>query len=134
MDNKPHHILSVARLTRALDGALVLAKVDERSRQPCPVGDAREKDLRSLVELVLEALLADLEDVRDVGHRQEVLHVVQTIRLGIGVGELSVDLRLAERLAGHLEVADEVVVLAGATCDLDDLRIVRGVLRLDVRV
>ena len=128
------NVLGVASLTRTLDGTLVLAEVDERSRKTGPVRDAREEDLRRLVKLVLEALLANLENVRDVGHRQEVLHVVQAVRLRVRVRELGVDLGFTERLACHLEVTDEVVVFACAAGDLDDLGVVRGILRLDVRV
>ena len=126
--------LSVARFPRALNRTLVLAEIDESRSKTSPVGDAREEDLSSLVQLVLETLLSDFKNVRNVGHRQEVLHVMQTIRLRICVCQLGVNLRLAERLAGHLEVTNKVVGLAGATGDFDNLGIVRRILGLDVRV
>lgn len=73
-----------------------------------------------LVEHVRETLLSDLEDVGDVGHTREILHVVQTVGLRVCVCKFSVKLGLAERLAGHLEVPDKIVVLAGVVCDLDN--------------
>lgn len=127
-------LLRVAGLTRTLDGTLILAKVDESGSEARPVGNAREKQLRSLVKLVLEALLSDFENIRDVGHAQEILHVVQAIRLGVCVRKLGIDLGLAEVFTGHLKEADEIVVLAGAVCNLDELGVVGGILRLDVGV
>jgi hypothetical protein len=59
---------------------------------------------------------------------------VKAVRLGVRDGEFRVDRRLTKRLARHLEVADEVVVLAGAGSGLDDFAVVRRVLSADVRV
>ena len=126
--------LRVASLAGALDGGLRLAKVDERRRETSPVRDRREQELGGLVQRVLETLLADNEDVRDVGKVQEVFHVVQTVGLGVGVCELCIDLGLAQGLARHLEVSNEIIVLACTACNLDDFSIVAGILGLDVRV
>ena len=125
-------LLSVASLARTLDGALVLPKVDERSSETRPVGDAREEDLRSLVEVVLETLLSNLQDIRDVGHTKEVLHVMETISLRVRVRQLGVDLGFTESLASHLEESYEVVMLASAAGDLDDLEEVGWILGLNV--
>ena len=59
---------------------------------------------------------------------------MQTVGLCVGVGELGVNLRLTERLTSHLEVANEVVVLACVIRDLDDLSEVRRILGLDIRI
>ena len=129
-----HNVLGVASLTRTLDGALVLAEVDERGGETCPVRDACEEQLGSLIELVLETLLSDLQDVCDVCHAKEVLHIVKTVRLRVRVRELGIDLGLADVLPRHLEVANEVVVLACVIRNLDDLGEVRGILGLDIRI
>lgn len=111
-----------------------LAKINEGRGKTCPVGDAGEEKLRCFVKLVLEALLSDAEYVCDVGHGQELLHVVQAVRLRIRIRELRVDLRLAQRLARHLQEANEVVVLAGTVGDVDDLGEVGWIRGLDVRI
>ena len=59
---------------------------------------------------------------------------MQPIRLGVGIRELSVDLGLPKRLARHLKVADEVVVLASMVRDLNDLDEVGGIVCLDIRL
>lgn len=101
--------LSVASLPRALDCTLFFAEVDESGCETGPVGDAREQDLRSLSQLVFEALRARLEHIRDARHREEVLHVMESVSLRVRVREISADLGLAERLARRMEVAEEIV-------------------------
>ena len=128
------NLLCITSLTCALHGSLVLTKVDECSSQPRPVGDAREKQLSCLIQLVVETFLSDFQNIGNVRKSQEVLHVVQAVRLRVGVRELRVDLRLAQRLARHLQIADKVVMLAGVVRDLDDLGEVGRVLCLDVRI
>lgn len=59
---------------------------------------------------------------------------MESVGLCVRVGELRVDLGLTQHLTRHLEVTDEVVLLASTVGDLDDLGVVGGVLRLDVRV
>lgn len=127
-------VLCVTRLPGTFDCCLVLAQVDERCSQTSPVRDAGEKQLRRLIELILEALLANFQDVSNIGHAEEVFHVMQTVRLGVGIGELSVDLRFADRLASHLKEADEVVMFASVVADLDELSEVGRILGLDVGI
>jgi len=126
--------LCVARLARAFDRSLSLPEVDERCCETGPVVNAAEQELGRLVELVLEALFANAEDVRYIGQGQELLHVVEAVGLGVRVRKLGIDPRLAERLAGHLKVADEIVMFAGMVRDLDDFGEVGRILRLDVRI
>ena len=57
---------------------------------------------------------------------------MEAVGLGVGVRKLCVDLGFAERLASHLEVTNELVVLASMVGNLDDLCEVRGILCLDV--
>ena len=125
--------LGVAGLARGVDRGLVLAEVDEGRGEAGPVGDGGEEQAGGLVHAGLEDLLARGELIGHVGHGEEVLHVVQPVRLGVRDGELRVDLRLAQRLAGHLQVPDQVVVLAGPTGRLDHLGVVGRVVGLDVR-
>lgn len=93
---------------------MVLAEVDQSGGKTSPVGNAGEEKLGGLVQLVLEALLSNLQDVCDVGHSKEVLHVMKTVGLGISIRQLRIDLRFTERFASHLEEANQVIVLAGA--------------------
>ena len=57
---------------------------------------------------------------------------MQTIRLCISVRQLCVDLWFSKGLARHLQIPNEVVILVGASSDLDDLQKVRRILSLDV--
>ena len=127
-------LLSIACFARALNSALVLTEIDESGCKTSPVRDACEQKLRSLIELVLETLLSNLEDIGDVGHAEEVFHIVQTIRLGICISQLGVDLRLADMLPCHLQVPNKVFMLACAISDLDDFREVGRILSLDVGI
>ena len=126
--------LSVASLASTFNSCLVFTEVDERRSQASPVRDTREQKLGGLVELVVEALFTDIQNIRNIGHGQEVLHIVQSIGLGISMRKFSVDLWFPQALPGHLEEANKVVVLVGASCQFNDLRVVRRVLCLDVRV
>jgi hypothetical protein len=127
-------LLSVARLSCALHGCLVFTEIDEGCREPCPVGDAREKQLRGLVQFVLEAFLSYFKNIGDISHGEEVLHVVQSVGLCVSVGELGVHLWLPQGLASHLQEADKVVVLAGVVGDFDNFNEVRGIFSLDIRI
>lgn len=87
-----------------------------------------------MIELVVEALLADFEDVGDVSHGQEVLHIMEAVRFRICVGKLSVHLGFTKRPPGHLQVPNEIVMLARTARNLDSFDKVRGILGLDIRV
>lgn len=105
----PH--LSVAGLPGAFHSGLVLAQVME------VVASLAQ------LEMLVKRARPSNASLRPRGcrrhrHTKEVLHVVQTVGL-LGVCKFSVNLGLAKRLAGHLEVADKVVVLAGVVCNLD---------------
>ncbi|GKT40436.1 uncharacterized protein ColSpa_00617 [Colletotrichum spaethianum] len=105
--------LNVVGLTGALDSSLVLLEVDEGGSQLGPVGDAGVEDLGGLVETLLLAKL---------------------VHTGVAESESSVDGGLAQRLPGHAQVLDEILVLASADSGLNDLLVVLGVLSLDVRL
>lgn len=126
--------LSVTSFTSTLNGGLALTQVDESGSKTSPVRDTGEQQFGSLVQLVVEALLSNVQDISDVRHAKEVLHIVQAISLSIRVRQLGIDLRFAERLASHLEVTDEIVLLASTVSNLDDFGIVGRILSLDVRV
>ena len=57
---------------------------------------------------------------------------MQPVRLGIRIGQLSIDLGFPQGLAGHLEVLDQLIVFACAVGDLDDFSKIGGVLSLDI--
>ena len=57
---------------------------------------------------------------------------MQPIRLGICIGQLSIDLGFPQSLAGHLEVLDQLIVFARAVGDLDDFSKIGGILSLDI--
>ena len=128
------YLLSVSGLPRALHSSLVLLEVNKGSRQPRPVGNAGEQQLGSLVQLVLETLLSNDKYIRNVRDAQEVFHVVEAVGLGVRVGQFGVDLWLAEALAGHLEVANQVFVFVCSSRNLNDLVEVRRILGLDVGI
>ena len=87
-----------------------------------------------MVKLIIEALLADVKDISDVGEAKEVLHIVQAIRLGVRVRQLRVDLWLTKCLPSHLQVPDEIILFASAVGNFDHFSIVRRILSLDIRV
>ena len=99
-----------------------------------PVQDAGIEQLCSLIQFILKTLLSHFEYICNVRHVQKILHVVEAVGLHICIRQLSVDLRLTESLAGHLEEADKIVVLASMVRDLNDFREVRWILCLDVRI
>ena len=113
-------LLGISSLSGALHSGLILTQVDKSSSKSGPVRDAREEKFRCLIELVVEALLADFEDVGDIGHGQEVLHIMQAVRLRICVGKLGVHLRFAKRPPGHLQVSNKIVMLACTARNLDN--------------
>lgn len=127
-------VLSVSSLSSSVDSSLVLAEVDEGSCQSSPVRDRSEKEFRSFVETCLESLLTSGEEVGNIGHSEELLHIVETISLGVGDGEFSIDRRFSESLASHLEVSNEVVGLSCPGSGFDNFEVVRRILSLDVRV
>lgn len=53
-------LLGISSLPRTLHSSLVLPKIDQRGRQPRPVGNAREQEFSSLIQVVLETLLSNL--------------------------------------------------------------------------
>lgn len=108
------HSLCVTRFPGTLNGSLVFTKVYESSRQACPIRNAGEQEFRGLIQLILETFLSNFQDVSHIGHAKEVLHVVKSVSLGISIGQFGVDLGFTERLASHLEEADQVIVLACA--------------------
>jgi len=99
----------------------------------CPVGNAREKKLSNLVQFVFKVLFANFKDISDVGHSKKVLHVVESIRFRIGICKFGIDLGFAQGLTSHLQIPDELIVLAGVVGDFDDLSKVRRILGFDVR-
>src|SRR6202044_1490569 len=77
---------------------------------------------------------SDFQNIRDVRHAKEVLHVVQAIGLGIRICQLRIDSRLTKRFASHLKEANKVVMLSSTIRDFDDFGEVGRIFSLDVRV
>ncbi|KAI6757104.1 hypothetical protein HG531_002929 [Fusarium graminearum] len=117
VDLLPH--LDVVGLASALDGSLVVTKMDKGSGQLSPVRDASVEDLRSLVQAFLICLVTRLLDLLETSVRE---------------GESCVNSSLAVGLASHAQVFDELLVLTSVCGDFDDLKVVSGVLSLDVRL
>lgn len=113
---------------------MVLAEVDESSRQSSPVRDRSEEEFRSFVETSFESFLTSGKEVSNIGHSEKLLHVVKTISLGVRDGELSIDRGFSESLASHLEVSNEVVGLSSSRSGFDNLEVVRRIFSLDVRI
>lgn len=113
-------LLGIASLSGTLHSGLILTQVDKSGSESGPVRDAVEEKFRRLIELVVEALLADFEDVSDIGHGQEVLHIMEAVRLRICIGKFGVHLRFAKRAPGHLQVSNEIVMLACTARNLDN--------------
>ena len=124
--------LDVVGLAGALDSSLVVLEMNESGGELGPVGDGGEEDLGSLVVALLVGLVTRLLDVGDVGRAEEVLQLGELVGASEAEGKSGVDRGLAESLAGHAEVLDEVFILAGVRRSLDDLEVVRRVLGLDV--
>lgn len=132
--NEEKFLLCVSSFPCTLHSCLVFSQVDECSSEPGPVGDAREEQFGCLVKLVVEALLSNLQNIRNVCHGQEVLHVVQSIGPCISIRELGVDLWLTKSLTCHLQIPHEIVMLASSVRNLDHLGKVRRILGLDIRI
>lgn len=126
--------LSVASFPSTLYGSLILSEVNQSGCQSSPVGNAREEKLSRLIQLVIEAFLSHFQDIGNISHGEEVLHVVQAIGLRVRMSELGVDLWFPQSFPGHLEVSNKVVIFIRTRCNFDNLDEVRWILRLDVRV
>jgi hypothetical protein len=87
-------LLCISCFTSALDGSLVFFQVDERGGKPGPIGNARKEQLGGLVQFVLETLLSYDEDICDIRHAEEILHVMKPVRLGVRIRKLRIDLGL----------------------------------------
>ena len=59
---------------------------------------------------------------------------MEAIGLGVGEQQVSIDLRLANRLSRHLQVSNEVLVLTRSAADFDDILIITWIVGSDVRV
>ena len=52
-------ILSLINLSSTFNSCLILSKIDESSGKMCPVRNAHEKELSSLVKLILKTFLSN---------------------------------------------------------------------------
>lgn len=59
---------------------------------------------------------------------------MQSVSLGIGVSQLSIDLWFTESLARHLEITYKIIMLIRMVRNFDDLYKIGWVLSLDVRI
>ena len=81
--------------------------------------------------------------VRDIGKMKyicniqagkEIFKVMKTIGLGEREQQVAIHLRFTNGLPRHLQVSDEIVILASPACNLNDLHVVAGIIGADVRV
>jgi len=59
---------------------------------------------------------------------------MEAVGLGVSVGQFGIDLWLAKGLAGHLEVANQIVVFVCPSRNLNDLVEVGRIVSLDIGV
>mmetsp|Transcript_34688 Transcript_34688/g.90757 ORF Transcript_34688/g.90757 Transcript_34688/m.90757 type:complete len:398 (-) Transcript_34688:1395-2588(-) len=90
------------------------------------------EDLGRLVSLLLVQPVADLKRIGCVGAADKLLHVGEAIGLGVSVDQLCIDEHVLVLGAGHDQVAHQLLEVLLPRGGLDDLRVVGGVLGLQV--
>ena len=80
------------------------------------------------------SLVTRLLNIGNVCGAKELFQLGQLVGAGEAERESCVNRGLTESLAGHAEVLDKVLVLAGVSRGLNDFVVVRGILSLDVRL
>ncbi|KAJ7610848.1 hypothetical protein FB45DRAFT_1037742 [Roridomyces roridus] len=103
--NSDFSIQAANLLPRACTVNLVLSQVSPRWE--CWQTRARKAGKQELCGLIVAALLAHLEDICDVGHAQEILRLMKPV--GIRICQLQVNLGFPQRLAWHLQEANEII-------------------------
>jgi hypothetical protein len=124
--------LDVVRLPGTFNCCLVVLQMDERSRKLGPVGDVGEENLGSLVVALLVGLVTRSLDICNIGGTQEILELGQLVGTSKAEGQGSIDRYLAESLAGHPQVLDQLLILASMSGDLNDFQKVGWVASTDV--
>lgn len=90
------------------------------------------EDASSLVHLLVEAAIADDLDLGSVGSADELLQLVQTVGLGVGVRQRRVHTRLLHALAHHQQVVDQRLVLLVTLSGSNHIHEGGGILSADV--
>jgi len=72
--------------------------------------------------------------ISNIQSSKEIFKVMEAIGLGVGEQQVSIHLRLANRLSRHLKVSNEVLVLAGSAGDFNDILIITGIVGPDIRI
>src|SRR5271170_6919550 len=65
---------------------------------------------------------------------KEIFKVMKTIGLGEREQQVAIHLRFTNGLPRHLQVSDEIVILASPACNLNDLHVVAWIICTDVGV
>ena len=65
---------------------------------------------------------------------KEIFKVMETIGLGKREQQVPIYLRFTNSLPRHLQVSDEIVILASPACNLNDFHVVAWIIGTDVRV
>mmetsp|Transcript_20034 Transcript_20034/g.67858 ORF Transcript_20034/g.67858 Transcript_20034/m.67858 type:complete len:315 (+) Transcript_20034:1372-2316(+) len=120
-------------LLRRLHRLAVLLQVDVAQRQLGVVVHGREEELCRGEEALVKAALAHRLDGGHVRRRNELLEVAELVRLGVGVDQRRVHVRLLDLGPRHDQVRHQRLVRVVALRRLDHLDVVRSVLGLDVR-
>lgn len=121
-------------LAGRVDGSLKLLQVNEGNRQTTIVGHIVVENTGRLVELIVEAPVANLANVSVVGTANELLQVRQAVRLCVGVNQLRLNVRLTGLLASHLQKANQVLPAVCTVGSADDVHVDGRFARLDERV
>ena len=95
------HALGIPGVPNTFHSGLILPEVSKGRGNTWPVENAREQQLGSLIQFVLETLLSNLQNINDVGHGQEVLNVMKKVGPSICIREFCSDLTFAECLGSH---------------------------------
>ena len=86
--------------------------MDKSGGQAGKVGHIVEEKLGGFVHLLIVATLSNLDDLGMVWTRDKLLKIGKAVGLGEGKDEFCLNEGLACLLASHLEVANQVLIVA----------------------
>jgi len=78
--------------------------------------------------------IGQMKYICDIQAGKEIFKVMKTIGLGEREQQVAIHLRFTNGLPRHLQVSDEIVILASPACNLNDLHVVAWIIGADVRV
>mmetsp|Transcript_24893 Transcript_24893/g.54285 ORF Transcript_24893/g.54285 Transcript_24893/m.54285 type:complete len:569 (-) Transcript_24893:1135-2841(-) len=121
----------IVRLGSSSDSLAVLLQIDVAKSKLRVVVDTGEEDLGCMVQALVEASVTNVLNVGNVRSGNELFHLREVVRLGIGVDELRVEQILLQSLASHLEIRNKFIPDLGLVGLGTDHDILAGVLGID---